>query len=152
MPVGLYNSTIISCDLGDNLCIDNVDYLSHFIISENVMIANVHELATTDYSKFGNGIIKEGEDESIRSWVEVCNENGGRSILPFNGMLPGDAYMWSKYRDEEKLMAQFKKFTQKELDNKRGYYGKIGERTVIKKLWHFKRCLDRKRCLFKGCQ
>ena len=132
MPVGLYNSTIISCDLGDNVCIDNVDYLSHFIISENVMIANVHELATTDYSKFGNGIIKEGEDESIRSWVEVCNENGGRSILPFNGMLPGDAYMWSKYRDEEKLMAQFKKFTQKELDNKRGYYGKIGERTVIK--------------------
>ncbi len=132
MAVGLYNSTIISCDLGDNVCIDNVDYLSHYIISGNVMIANVHELATTDYSKFGNGIIKEGEDESVRSWVEVCNENGGRSILPFNGMLPGDAYMWSKYRDEDKLMDQFKKFTQKELDDKRGYYGKIGERTVIK--------------------
>jgi hypothetical protein len=132
MAVGLYNSTIISCDLGDNVCIDNVDYLSHFIISENVMIANVHELATTDYSKFGNGIIKEGEDESTRTWVEVCNENGGRSILPFNGMLPGDAFMWSKYRDEDKLMDQFKKFTQKQLDDKRGYYGKIGERTVIK--------------------
>ena len=132
MAVGLYNSTIISCDLGDNVCIDNVEYLSHFIISGNVMIANVHELATTEYSKFGNGIIKQGEDESIRTWVEVCNENGGRSILPFNGMLPGDAYMWSKYRDEENLMDQFKKFTQKELDNKRGYYGKIGERTVIK--------------------
>ena len=64
--------------------------------------------------------------------MEVCNENGGRSILPFNGMLPGDAFMWSKYRDDEKLMDQFKKFTQKELDSKRGYYGKIGERTVIK--------------------
>ena len=132
MAVGLYNSTIISCDLGDNVCVDNVDYLSHYIISSNVMIANVHELATTDYSKFGNGIIKEGEDESVRSWVEVCNENGGRSILPFNGMLPGDAYMWSKYRDDDKLMDQFKNFTQKELDSKRGYYGKIGERTVIK--------------------
>ena len=132
MAVGLYNSTIISCDLGDNVCVDNVNYLSHYIISENVMIANVHELATTDHSKFGNGIIKEGEDESIRTWVEVCNENGGRSILPFNGMLPGDAFMWSKYRDDEKLMDQFKKFTQKELDSKRGYYGKIGERTVIK--------------------
>ena len=132
MPVGLYNSTIISSDIGDNVCIDNVAYLSHFIIAGNVMIANVHELATTDHSKFGNGIIKEGEDESIRSWVEVCNENGGRSILPFNGMLPGDAYMWSKYRDDDKLMEQFKRFTQKELDSKRGYYGKIGERTVIK--------------------
>ena len=132
MAVGLYNSTIISCDLGDNICIDNVNYLSHYIVSGNVMIANVHELATTDHSKFGNGIIKEGEDESVRTWVEVCNENGGRRILPFNGMLPGDAYMWSKYRDDEKLMSKFKEFTQKELDSKRGYYGKIGERTVIK--------------------
>ncbi len=132
MAVGLYNSTIISCDLGDNICIDNVNYLSHYIIAEDVMMANLNELACTDHSKFGNGIIKEGEDESIRSWVEVCNENGGRSILPFNGMLPGDAYMWSKYRDDDKLMDQFKKFTQKELDDKRGYYGKVGKRTVIK--------------------
>jgi hypothetical protein len=35
---------------------------------------------TTDYySKFGNGIIKEREDESIRTWVS-CNENGGRTF------------------------------------------------------------------------
>ena len=132
MAVGLYNSTIISCDLGDNICIDNVNYLSHYIIAKDVMIANVNELASTDHAKFGNGIIKEGEDESVRSWVEVCNENGGRKILPFNGMLPGDAFLWSKYRDDEKLMEKFKEFTQKELDSKRGFYGKVGERTVIK--------------------
>jgi hypothetical protein len=132
MAVGIYNSTIISCDLGDNICIDNVNYLSHYIIEQDVMIANVNEIACTDHAKYGNGIIKEGEDEKIRTWVEVCNENGGRSILPFNGMLPGDAFMWSKYRDDEKLLEQFKKFTQKELDEKRGYYGKIGERTIIK--------------------
>ncbi len=132
MAVGLYNSTIISCDLGDNICIDNVNYLSHYIIAKDVMIANVNELSSTDHAKFGNGIIKEGEDESVRSWVEVCNENGGRKILPFNGMLPGDAFLWSKYRDDEKLMEKFKEFTQKELDSKRGYYGKVGERTVIK--------------------
>ena len=132
MPVGIYNSTIISCDLGDNICIDNVNYLSHYIIDKDVMIANVNEIACTDHAKYGNGIIKEGEEEKIRTWVEVCNENGGRSILPFNGMLPGDAFMWSKYRDDEKLLEQFKKFTQKELDEKRGYYGKIGERTIIK--------------------
>jgi hypothetical protein len=132
MAVGIYNSTIISCDLGDNICIDNVNFLSHYIISNDVMMANVNELACTDHAKFGNGILKEDEKESIRTWVEVCNENGGRSILPFNGMLPGDAYLWSKYRDDEALMNKFKEFTQKELDEKRGYYGKVGERTVIK--------------------
>lgn len=132
MAVGLYNSTIISCDLGNNVCIDNVPYLSHYIIANDVMIANVNELTTSNYSKFGNGVVKEGEQEKVRTWIEVRNENGGRSILPFNGMLPGDAYLWSKYRDRENLMEQFKNFTQKTFDNKRGYYGSIGERTVIK--------------------
>lgn len=132
--VGLYNSTIISCDLGDNVVIDNVNYMSHYIIGNEVIIINVNELGTTNYSKFGNGIIKQGEDEKIRIWLEVCNENGGRSIIPFNGMLPGDAWLWSRYRDDDKLQERLKDITQKQFDDKRGYYGKIGDRTVIKNI------------------
>jgi hypothetical protein len=131
-PVGLYNSTIISCDLGDNVCIDNTNYLSHYIIGNDVMIVNTNELATTDHAKFGNGILKEGEEESIRIWLEVCNENGGRSIIPFNGMLPGDAWLWSRFRDDAALQDKFKEFTASAFDNRRGYYGKVGDRTVIK--------------------
>lgn len=132
VPVGLYNSTIISSDFGDNVCIDNVNYLSHYILGDEVIIVNVNELTTTNHAKFGNGILKEGEDEAIRIWLEVCNENGGRSIIPFNGMLPGDAYLWSKYRDDEQLMEKFKEFTEARFNRKRGYYGKVGDRTVIK--------------------
>lgn len=132
MPVGLYNSTIISCDFGDNVSINNVTYMSHYIVGNEVMIANVDELHTTDHSKFGNGILKEGEDEELRIWLEVCNENGGRKILPFNGMLPGDAYLWSKYRDDEELLNRFREFTEKKFDKQRGYYGKISDRCVVK--------------------
>lgn len=132
LQVGLYDSTIISCDFGDNIVVNNVNYMSHYITGNEVMIVNVNELATTDHSKFGNGVLKEGEDESLRIWLEVCNENAGRSILPFEGMLPGDAYLWSRYRDDEKLMEKFKEFTEKRFDTHRGYYGKIGDRTVIK--------------------
>lgn len=132
MPVGLYNSTIISCDFGDNVIVSNVNYMSHYIIGNEVMILNVHELHATDHAKFGNGVLKEGESESVRIWVEVCNENAGRKIMPFNGMLPGDAYLWSKYRDDHRLMQKFKDFTEKKFDRQRGYYGKIGDRTVIK--------------------
>jgi hypothetical protein len=132
MPVGLYNSTIISCDFGDNVCISNVDCLSHYIIGDDVMIVNVNELATTDNAKFGNGILKEGEENKSRVLLELCNENGGRSVIPFNGMLTGDAYLWSKYRDDEALLDKFKEFTEKKFDTKRGYYGEIGDRTVIK--------------------
>jgi Domain of unknown function (DUF4954) len=132
MPVGLYNSTIISCDFGDNVIINNVNYISHYIVGNEVMIINVHELHTTDHAKFGNGILKDGEDEAIRIWVEVRNENAGRKIIPFNGMLPGDAYIWSRYREDEALMEQLKLLTERKFDKLRGYYGKIGDRCVIK--------------------
>lgn len=131
-PVGLYNSTIISCDFGNNVVVDNVNYISHYITGNDVMLVNVNEIAATDHAKFGNGILKEGENENIRIWLEVCNENGGRKIIPFEGMLPGDAYLWTQYRDNEQLQNKFKEFTQKSLDNRRGYYGTIGDRTVIK--------------------
>lgn len=132
MPVGLYNSTIISCDIGNNVCIDNVSYLSHYILADEVMIANVNEMTVTDHAKFGNGIVKEGEEEKTRTVIELCNENGGRSVIPFDGMLPGDAYLWSKYRDDEALLDAFKAFTEKKFDRQRGHYGQIGNRTVIK--------------------
>jgi hypothetical protein len=132
MPVGLYNSTIISCDFGDNVVIDNVNYISHYIVGNEVIIVNVHEMAATDHCKFGNGIIKNGEQEKVRIWLETCNENGGRSILPFNGMLPGDAWLWTRYRDDERLQLKLKEFTDSRYDLRRGFYGEVGDRSIIK--------------------
>lgn len=132
LPVGIYNSTIISCDFGNNVAVNNANYMSHYIAGNEVIIVNVNELAASNHSKFGNGIIRKGEKESVRIWLEICNENGGRSVMPFNGMLPGDAYLWSRYRDDERLMNKFRLFTEKKFDKQRGYYGKIGDGTVIK--------------------
>ena len=131
-PIGFYNSTIISCDIGNNVVIDNVSYLSHYIIGNDVILININEIETTDHAKFGNGILKEGEPESIRIELEVCNENGGRSIIPFDGMLPGDAWLFSRYRDDQILQEKLRFFSNKQFDNRRGFYGTIGDRTVIK--------------------
>lgn len=132
MPVGIYNSTIISTDIGNNVCIDNVHYLSHYIIGDEVMIANINELATTNYAKFGNGILKEGEAESVRIWMELRNENGGRKVIPFNNMEAGDATLWSEYPEDQALQKKLVAMTAKTFTSQRGYYGTIGDRTVIK--------------------
>lgn len=132
MPVGLYHSTIISCDFGDNVVISHVNYLSHYIVGSESMLINIHELVTTNHAKFGNGIVKQGEDESVRIWMEICNENTGRKVMPFNGMLPGDAYLWSRHRDDDQVQQAFQRFTEERFNDKRGYYGKIGDRTIIK--------------------
>ena len=131
-PVGLYTSTIISCDIGNNVVIDNVSYLSHYIIGNDVILINVNEIETTDHAKFGNGILKDGEPESIRIELEVCNENGGRKIIPFDGMLPGDAWLFSRFRHDQDLQEKLRYFTNEQFDKRRGFYGTIGDRTVIK--------------------
>ena len=82
--------------------------------------------------------------------MELCNENGGRKVIPFNGMLVGDAYMWSKYRDNIALLDKFTAFTQKEFGVQRGYYGMIGDRTVIKNCGIIKDVLIGTDAYFKG--
>lgn len=132
IPVGIYNSIIINCDLGDNIAIDNVNYMAYYITGNEVIITNVNEITTTNHAKFGNGILTEGEAESIRIKIEICNENGGRSIIPFDGMQAADAWLWSRDRQNENLQRRYREMTEKKFDNQRGYYGTIGDRTVIK--------------------
>ncbi|MEI8046984.1 MAG: DUF4954 family protein [Bacteroidota bacterium] len=132
MPVGLYNSIIINCDFGDNVVVDNVNYMAYYIIGDEVIITNVNEMSTSGHAKFGNGILTEGEPEEVRIWMEICNENGGRAVLPFDGMLPGDAWLWSRDRHNIDLQRRYREMTEKKFDNQRGYYGTIGDRTVIK--------------------
>ncbi|NND33564.1 MAG: DUF4954 family protein [Saprospiraceae bacterium] len=132
LPVGIYNSTILSCDFGNNVAINQVNYLSHYIIGDEVILFNINEMHATNYARFGNGIIKEGEEEKSRIWMEICNENGGRKVLPFDGMLPADAWLWSKFRGDGLLMQRFKEITEREFTNSRGYYGTVGDRSIIK--------------------
>jgi hypothetical protein len=132
VPVGITNSRIVSCDIGDDVAIHNVRYLAHYIIGDNVILLNIDEMHTTDHAKFGSGTVKEGEDESVRIWLEPINEAGGRSIMPFDGMTPGDAYLWAKYRNDEKLMERLGEITQKQFDPRRGFYGTVGDKCVIK--------------------
>jgi len=71
VPVGLTNSRIISCDLGDDVAVHNVRYLAHYIIGDHVILLNIDEMNTTNHAKFGNGIVKDGEDESVRITIDL---------------------------------------------------------------------------------
>lgn len=132
LPSGITDSRIVSSDIGDDAAIHNVRYLAHYIIGNRCILANIDEMHTTNYAKFGNGIVKDGEPEKVRVWLDLMNEAGCRRVLPFDGMIPADAYLWAKYRDDKKMLDKFKEITQKQFDSRRGYYGTIGDQCVIK--------------------
>ena len=132
LPVGIRDSTIIACDIGDDTAIQNCAYISNYIIGNNCILSDINELQTTNHSKFGNGVIKDGEDEDVRVWIDVINEAGGRSILPFEKMIAADAYLWAAYRDDTALEKKLTEITQKQYGGFRGSYGTIGSGSVIK--------------------
>ena len=150
LPVGITNSTIISCDIGDDVAIHHVRYLSHYIIGNRCILSNIDEVHTTNHAKFGNGIIKEGEPEKVRIWLDLMNETGCRKILPFDGMITADAYIWAKYRDDAALQERLKEITQNGFDSHRGFYGSIGDQCVIKNSRILKDVKVGSHCYIKG--
>ncbi|MBE3123961.1 MAG: DUF4954 family protein, partial [Planctomycetes bacterium] len=140
VPVGLTNSRIVSCDIGDDVAIHNVRYLSYHIIGNHVMLLNIDEMVTTNHAKFGNGILKDGEAEDVRIWLDLVNEAGGRSVMPFDGMIAADAYLWAKYRDDPRLLERLGEITQHSFDPRRGFYGTVADHCVIKNCQIIKDC------------
>ncbi|MGP1594812.1 MAG: DUF4954 family protein [Treponema sp.] len=132
VPAGITNSKIISCDIGMNCAIHDCAYLAHYIIGNQVILHRIDEMGTTDHAKFGEGIVKTGEDESVRITIDVINEAGGREILPFKNMIGADAFLWACYRDNTPMMQQLCRITQNQCDPQRGYYGTVGDNAVIK--------------------
>jgi len=150
VPTGITNSLIISSDIGDDVAIHEVHYLSHYIIGDRNILFNVQEMNTTDHAKFGNGIIKEGEPENVRTWLDIMNETGCRKVMPFDGMITADAYLWAKYRDDTALQSQLRKITQNSFDSRRGYYGTTGDQCVIKNSLILKDVRIGSKCYIKG--
>lgn len=132
LPVGLYNSTIISCDFGDHVAVRNVSHISHYVVGDRCVLFELDELVVTANAKFGNGVVKEGESEDDRVWIELANENGNRAILPFAGILPADAYLWSRNRADKIFQRKLIELTDQLAGTQPGQYGQIGSHSVIR--------------------
>ncbi len=132
MMAGITNSRVIACDIGENCAIHDCAYLAHYIVGDNCLLLRNDEIHVSNHSKFGNGIVMEGEDEAVRIQMDLMNEAGGRSVLPFDGMLSADAYLWARYRDRPELMNAFREMTENMFEHRFGSYGMIGRACVLK--------------------
>ena len=132
LSIGLYSSSIINCIIGNNVVITNAKYLSNYIIGNEVILMNVNEMVNTPFAKFGNGVLFEDEEESKRIWIELCNENTGRKVLAFDGMLPADAFLWTQDRDNVQFQNNLKLITIQQFQKNKIEVGSVGDKTVIK--------------------
>lgn len=131
VPAGIRNSTIIACDIGDDVAIGSVSCLAHYIIGNQCILAGIGRMLTTPAARFGCGVLKHNQTEETRTWLNLINESGCRRVLPFDGMLAADAYLWARYRDHKSLQQKLMELTQQYCDARPGRYGHIGDRCVI---------------------
>jgi len=132
LDTGLYNSYLDDVVLENDVAVHNVAYLSNYRIGQNSMLFNIQEMSCTNHSKFGNGILKEGEPEHNRIWVSVGNENDKRAVLPFEEMICADAYIWSRYREDSVLQKRFIELTEYGQSKELNTYGIVEHDAVIK--------------------
>ena len=132
LETGIFASRVENCRIGDHCAVRNVRYLSNYDIGSRTVLFNIEEMSCTPHAKFGNGIVKEGEEESVRIWIDVRNENGGRRVLPFEGMLTADAWLWSQFREDALLQERLFEMTAAAHSRLQNEFGTIGEMCVIK--------------------
>lgn len=116
LPHGLFHSVIDNCTIGANVAMHNVRMISHYCVGDDCLLFNVNEMTC------GKEYV----------WMEPMNECGGRRILPFGGMRVGDAYLWARYRDRQRLMQALEKMTIQALQDPKSAYGYVGSACVIK--------------------
>lgn len=140
LTAGIYRSRVSNIVTGDDCVIANVSYMDNYRIGNRNILFNIEEICATCHSKFGNGILKKGEPEEHRVWIGVGNENEGRKVLPFESMIPADAYIWSHYRDDPELLNRFVEITESGFSKELNTYGIIGNDCVIKNTSIIKDC------------
>ena len=129
---GIRRSKLSNVVVGDFCVIRNVFYLDNYRIGNRVILFNINEMSCTCHAKFGNGILKNGEPEEHRVWIGVANENEGRKVLPFESMIPADAYLWSHYRDDPELLRRFVELTEVGVSHELNTFGLVEDDVVIK--------------------
>ncbi len=112
LPEGISNSMLCNCTIGDHCAIHNVHMLSGYTIGNGCILFNIDEMTA-------------GGDK--HPCIEPMNENGGRRIIPFNGMTIGDAYLWARFRGQGHLLERLEAMTRLQLN-----YGTVGDCCIIK--------------------
>jgi hypothetical protein len=128
LHVGIYNSTIISSSIGNNVAVHNVAYLDNVHIGDNSFLLNVGEITCEENASFGEGTL-----------VEVANENGGKKILAFNGMTEADAWLCASFREDIPLGKNLKIITEQTIQTS-SKTGGTGRNCVIKHVKTIRNC------------
>jgi NDP-sugar pyrophosphorylase family protein len=112
---GITDAWLHNCRVGNNVLIQKIcDYISNYIIEDDVVIFDVELLAVDGESTFGNGLK-----------VETVSEVGARGVMIYNELSAHLAYILASYRHRPQLVENIEKLITAYSETQRATVGRI---------------------------
>ncbi len=124
---GIYNSRIVNCEIGDNVRISHVKYMSNYDIGDNCILEDVGSLSVTGITAFGNG-----------TEIEVLNEGGGRTLPLFDKLSAQMAWLMVQCRHDASLIDSLQNTVSSYTETKKSDRGEIGTDVTIRHCTYIK--------------
>ncbi|MFP4240755.1 MAG: DUF4954 family protein [Chitinispirillaceae bacterium] len=132
LRTGLYGSQFVDSVIGSNSAVHSLHYCRNQNIGNEVLIFNVGELSCSKDAAYGMSISRKADGSVVKNELELINENGGRAVLAFPGMTCTDAYIWARFRDDDKLMKRLEELTLSSCQTLCPSRGIIADRSSVK--------------------
>ena len=133
LPVGLYHSTIIASDIGNN--VRPPPRGLHGQHADRRRGDPAWHRSDADAGRGPSSAAdfagKASPRRSAVGWISATSPAAAGSRR-FEGILPADAWLWSKYRADGALMDRLREITDLEGNRAGIQYGVVGSRTVIR--------------------
>ncbi len=114
LPVGLVNSRINDCSIGDSCAVYDVRCISGYTIGDECLLFNIASMCAAEDGRY------------FPERIEVVNENGRRPVYPFPEMRCADAWLMAAYPHDTVMTGRFKKYSEAYRSR-----AEIGKRSVI---------------------
>jgi NDP-sugar pyrophosphorylase family protein len=121
LPAGIFSSTIVNSEIGNNAFIKDAKLISNYIIKDNAIILNVGTLSSKDGAVFGNGIE-----------LPIAIETGGREVLTYAEITIDVATKIASTRDDKELLRAYEEFIKEYCEKVKSTKGIVEKSAVIK--------------------
>ena len=121
LPSGIFSSTIINSEIGNNIFIKDAKLISNYIIKDSCVVLNVGTLSAKDGTVFGNGVE-----------LPIAIETGGREVLTYAEITVDVATKIASSRGDKELLKAYEEFVKEYCAKVKSPKGIVEKSAVIK--------------------
>jgi carbonic anhydrase/acetyltransferase-like protein (isoleucine patch superfamily) len=121
LPSGIFNSTIVNCEIGDGCLVSNVSVVSNYILRGDCVVFDAGAVTASDHCVFGNG-----------REIAIGIETGGREVLSYAEITIPVATAVATRRSDRKFLEAYAAFVQSYVDSCRAPFGVVDRGGVIR--------------------